>query len=75
MDIAGIDEQCTLTKYVDTSKDQIKIKKDAEVVTTNGGEEAKGSASGNMKISRENKSDIITQSESEKVSNARSSKI
>ena len=75
MDIAGIDEQCTLTKYVDTSKEQIKIKKDAEVFTTNGGAEVEGNASGKLKISTENQPQIITQGESEKVSSARSSKM
>ena len=73
MDIAGFEQQCTLTKYV--SKGHIKMKKDAEVVTTNGGAEAEGNASGNMKISTENQPQIITQGESEKVSSARSSKM
>ena len=75
MDIAGIEQHCTLTKYVDTSKEQAKIEADTKSVTrltTNGSAVARGNSSvnNNMQISQENQNPITEQSVAEKVSRA-----
>ena len=72
MDIAGIEQHCTLTKYVDTSKEQAKIEADTKSVTTNGSAVAGGNSSvnNNMQISQENQNPITEQSVAEKVSRA-----
>ena len=66
MDIAGIEQQCTLTKYVDTSKEQTKIESDSKIVATDGTAEAGDEPSAkhleHMEISEENQPGIIEQS-------------
>ena len=68
MDIAGIDQQCTLTKYVDTREEKIKIESDKKIASTNDTTEARGVEDlEHMEISEENQHGIVENSVPEEV--------
>ena len=69
MDIAGIDQQCILTKYVDIREEKMKIESDTNIVAMNFTSEAGGVKHlEHIAISEENQPRIVEHSLPEAVS-------